>query len=470
MTRDIHGRCRRIVAASIRPWMWALLLVAGAALTAMWWRVADRDTAPTGIVIVTLDTIRVDRLSAYGFMNGSQPHLDRLARDGVVFDQALSVAPLTLPAHSSLFTGLFPPAHRVRDNAGPPLQPVNQTLAELLRARGFRTGAFVGSIVLGEDRGLAQGFEHYSVPVEAATDGGTRPAFQRRADAVVTDAIDWLDGVAGSPFFLWAHLYDPHRPYDPPEPYRSRYSDPYLGEIAFADDQIGRLLDALRQRRLLPRTLVVVAGDHGESLGDHGERDHGIFVYENVLRVPLIISGPAIPPARVSAVARLVDVMPTVLNLLGLPDPRADGVSLVGMMKGGRDLDLDVYAESLYPQRLGWAPLRTLRRGRFKLIDAPRPELYDLVRDPFEKRNIHGDEPTVTAALTKRLTHLAGSRVAKPEVNEVDAELRERVSALGYVAATQVPAGREQWPDPKDCIATLNLNGAARTASRGCGR
>ena len=427
-------------------------------------------TAPTGIVIITLDTIRVDRLSAYGFMNGSQPHLDRLARDGVIFDQALSVAPLTLPAHSSLFTGLFPPAHGVRDNAGPPLHAVNETLAELLRARGFRTGAFTGSIVLGADRGLAQGFDHYSVPVEAATDGGTRPAFQRRADAVVTDALHWLDGVAGSPFFLWAHLYDPHRPYDPPEPYRSRYPDPYLGEIAFADQQIGRLLDALRQRQLLPRTLVVVAGDHGESLGDHGERDHGIFVYENVLRVPLIISGPAVDPARVSAVVRLVDVMPTVLNLVGLPHPRADGVSLVGMMKGGRDLDLDVYAESFYPQRLGWAPLRTLRRGRFKLIDAPRPELYDLVRDPFEERNIHGDEPTVTAALTKRLTHVAGSRVVLPEGNEVDAELRERLSALGYVGATQLPAGREKWPDPKDCIATLNLNGSARTASRGCGR
>ena len=470
MTRGIHGRCRRTAAVSICPWMWALPLLACAALTAVWWRIADRDTAPTGIVIVTLDTIRVDRLSAYGFMNGSQPHLDRLARDGVIFEQAFSVAPLTLPAHSSLFTGLFPPAHRVRDNAGPPLQPVNQTLAELLRARGFRTGAFVGSIVLGEDRGLAQGFEHYSVPVEAAPDGGTRPAFQRRADAVVNDAIDWLDGVAGSPFFLWAHLYDPHRPYDPPEPYRSRYSDPYLGEIAFADEQIGRLLDAIRQRRLLPRTLVVVAGDHGESLGDHGERDHGIFVYENVLRVPLIISGPAVVPARLSAVVRLVDVMPTVLNLAGLPDPRADGVSLVGMMKGGRDLDLDVYAESFYPQRLGWAALRTLRRGRFKLIDAPRPELYDLVRDPFEKRNIYGDEPSVAAALTKRLTQVAGSRAVRLDASEVDPELRERVSALGYVGATRVPAGREQWPDPKDCIATLNLNGAARTASRGCGR
>jgi len=448
--------------------MWALLLVACAAVAAMWWRVADRDTAPTGIVIITLDTTRVDRLSAYGFMNASQPHLDRLARDGVIFEQAISVAPLTLPAHSSLFTGLFPPAHGVRDNAGPPLHAVNETLAERLRAQGFRTGAFTGSIVLGEDRGLAQGFQHYSVPVEAASGGETRVAIQRRADAVVSDAIRWLDGVAGSRFLLWAHLYDPHRPYDPPEPYRSRYSDPYVGEIAFADEQIGRLLDGLRQRGLLPRTLVVVTGDHGESLGDHGERDHGIFVYENVLRVPLIISGPAVAPARVSGLVRLVDVMPTVLNLVGLPYPRTDGVSLVEMMKGGRDLDLDVYAESFYPQRLGWAPLRTLRRGRFKLIDAPRPELYDLVRDPFEWRNIHGDEPTVTADLTRRLTRIAGSP-AMHEENEVDAELRERVAALGYVGATQLPATREKWPDPKDRIATLNL-GSVNPASRECGR
>jgi arylsulfatase A-like enzyme len=269
-------------------------------------------------------------------------------------------------------------------------------------------------------------------------------------------------------FFLWTHLYDPHRPYDPPEPHRSRYSDPYLGEIAFADEQIGRLLDALLQRGLLARTLVVVAGDHGESLGDHGERDHGIFVYENVLRVPLIISGPAVAPARVSGVVRLVDVMPTIANLVGLPYPRTDGVSVVGMMKGGPDLDLDVYAESFYPQRLGWAPLRTLRQGRFKLIDAPRPELYDLVRDPFEQRNIHGDEPALTSALTKRLADVAGSQVVMHEANEVDAELRERVSALGYLGATQLPARGEQRPDPKDCIATLNLNGSTTTASRAC--
>ena len=200
MNHNLHARCRRIVAVSICRSRWAPPLVACAALTGV----------STSSPIATPRRRHrrrhtrydpVDRLSAYGFMNGSQPRLDRLARDSVIFDRALSVAPLTLPAHSSLFTGLFPPAHGVRDNADPPLHAVNETLAELLRARGFRTGAFIGSMVLGADRGLAQGFDHYSVPVEAAAGGGTRPAFQRRADAVVTDAIHWLDGVAGSPFF-----------------------------------------------------------------------------------------------------------------------------------------------------------------------------------------------------------------------------------------------------------------------------
>ena len=296
----------------------------------------------------------------------------------------------------------------------------------------------------------------------------------------MTDAVRWLDSVAGSRFFLWAHLYDPHRPYDPPEPYRSTYSDPYVGEIAFADSQIGRLLDALDARRLMGRTIVIVAGDHGESLGDHGEQAHGVFIYESVLRVPLIIRTPAVSPRRIGGVVRLTDVMPTVLDLLGIPAPRMDGVSLVDLLTGRRStLDLEAYSESEYPRRLGWSPLRALRDGRFKLIDAPRPELYDLERDPFEERNVYAERPTTAAAMIQRLQVLARSlsptdsqAPEKPAV--LPSPLIEDLAALGYVGSRppRAHATSESLPDPKDCIGLFNAlqdrdgSIAARTAAR----
>jgi arylsulfatase A-like enzyme len=420
-------------------------------------------TTPTGVVVITLDTTRADRLPAYGLMGVSMPHLDRLAQEGIVFDRASSVGPLTLPAHCSLFTGLFPPGHGVRDNSGPSLAPEHTTLAEILRARGFATAAFVGSMVLDANRGLAQGFDVYGgvAGTGAPADHRDEMAGQRRADAVVTDAIRWLDGSRGSRFFLWVHLYDAHRPYDPPEPFRSRYTDPYIGEIAFADSQIGRLLETLDRRHLLDRTIFVVAGDHGESLGEHGERDHGIFIYESVLRVPLIVRAPAYAPRRVDSAVRLVDVMPTILDMLDLPQPTGNGVSLTELMNGRRrHLDVDVYAESLYPQRFGWSPLRAVRSGRFKLIDAPRPEVYDLDRDPFEERNIHHERRALAKALAARVNVLAtGSR--QPAIQNSPApilrEVEARLAALGYVGSSAggEPQRDAPLPDPKDCLHTL---------------
>ena len=469
---------------------WSLLLVAGALLAGFWWRATLRSSRHLNVVIITLDTTRADRLPVYGFMGTSMPALDRLAREGVVFDQATSVAPLTLPAHTSLFTGLFPPRHAVRDNADEALATGHTTLAEVLRPGASAPAAFVGSIVLGPERGLAHGFDRYSgvgsarpglsiVKAPDRSPAGIRGR-QRRADEVVTDAVRWLDSVAGSRFFLWTHLYDPHRPYDPPEPYRSTYSDPYVGEIAFADSQIGRLLDALDARRLMGRTIVIVAGDHGESLGDHGEQAHGVFIYESVLRVPLIIRMPAVSPRRVGGVVRLTDVMPTVLDLLGIPAPRMDGVSLVDLLTGRRStLDLEAYSESEYPRRLGWSPLRALRDGRFKLIDAPRPELYDLERDPFEERNVYAERPTTAAAMIQRLQVLARSHSPtdsqapeKPAV--LPSPLIEDLAALGYVGSRppRAHATSESLPDPKDCIGLFNAlqdrdgSIAARTAAR----
>ena len=266
----------RFARHSVKTWL--LAAVAATALS------AGCSGAPPNVIVITLDTTRADRLAPYGFMDAPMPALERLANEGAVFLQASSVAPLTLPAHTSLFTGLLPPHHGVRDNADPPLAQGTPTLAETLRARGYRTGAFVASVVLDGDRGLARGFEAYH-GVTASTGGGATGR-QRRADAVIDDALGWLDTIGGSRFFLWAHLYDAHRPYEAPEPYRSRYAhDPYVGEIAFMDGEIGRLLRELEGRRLLDRTVIVVAGDHGESLGDHGEsRSRRVRLRERVAR------------------------------------------------------------------------------------------------------------------------------------------------------------------------------------------
>jgi arylsulfatase A-like enzyme len=433
-----------------------LALLIGAAAIAVLWQAGRLPSGSTlNVVVVTLDTTRADRLSPYGFMDAVMPALDRIAREGVVFDRASTVAPLTLPAHASLFTGLFPPGHGVRDNSDRPLAAGHTTLAEALRAHGFRTAAFVASSVLAPERGLAQGFDRY-VAVDATE---VEPAPQRRADQVIDDAIGWLDETGGGRFFLWAHLFDPHLPYDPPEPYGSLHDDPYVGEILFADAQIGRLIDYLDARRLLDRTIVVVAGDHGESLGDHGERDHGVLLYEGVMRVPLMIRAPAVQPNRVADVVRLVDVMPTVLDLVGLPHPKVDGVSLTGLMTDWQQrVDLDAYSESLYPQRFGWSSLHALRTGAFKLIDGPRPELYDLERDPFEAHNLYDARRDLAEAMTARLRALAKGRA--DEAADADflppARLREHLSALGYVgssrAAARTPVPGQALPDPKDCI------------------
>lgn len=420
------------------------------------------------VVIVTLDTTRADRLTPYGLMQVSMPHLERLAREGIVFDQAISVAPLTLPAHASLFTGLWPAHHGVRDNAGQPLAAAHLTLAEVLQAQDFRTAAFVGSAVLDEDRGLAQGFATYGGV--APTDAG-RHGRQRRGDAVVSQALDWLSGVGASRFFLWVHLYDPHRPYDAP-PHAGEASDPYVAEITFSDAQLGRLLGGLEHRGLLPHTLIVVAGDHGESLGEHGERDHGVLLYEAVLRVPMMILAPGLPPGRIGDVVRLIDVAPTVLDLAGAPSPPGDGVSLRELMTGRRrGLDLEAYAESTYPERFGWAPLRALRDGRYKYIDGPAPELYDLTADPFEQHDIIAARPATAAAMKRRIDTLVGPAVTAAGSSDVPGELRERLSALGYASgAPAAAAARAPRANPRTCLALLGgvPDGALspRTASR----
>ena len=418
------------------------------------------------VVIVTLDTTRADVLSAYATDQVETPALDRLSREGTVFEQATTTVPLTLPAHCSLFTGLIPPHHGVRDNVDPPLGDAFTTLAEVLRGNGARTAAFVGSAVVDARRGLAQGFDLYS----DGQRGNRNPRLRRPANVVVDEANAWLVRQQ-TPFFAWVHLYDAHAPHTLPEPYRTMYEDvPYLGAIAFMDSQLQRLLKVLDDHQQTEHTMVIVAADHGESLGDHGEAGHGIFVYQSTVRIPLIVRVPRFSPKRVSDLVRIMDVMPTVLDVLGVHERPTDGTSLVGLMTGRiAHLDLDAYSESLYPRRFGWAELRTIRAGRFKFVSAPRPELYDLEKDPAETRNLYHERIDLAAVMNTAL-----DRVALPSRSDVTAasapesELVERLAALGYVTPTPVlhkNSSTGPLEDPKDCIGTYNTIVRSRGAS-----
>ena len=283
----------------------------------------------------------------------------------------------------------------MRDNGGFFLNDRETTMAERLRSRGFRTGGFVGAYVLDHKWGIAQGFEKYFDNFDLSKYRSVSlSSVERRGDEVADHALEWLETVRSTKFFAWVHFYDAHSPYDPPEPYKSRYPDrPYAGEIAFVDSQVGRLMTWLETNQLLEKTIVVVMGDHGESLGDHGEGTHGFFVYESVLHVPLLIRAPydAMRGRKVADVVRSVDVQPTVLDLLGIRSTETfEGQSLAPLMTGVRsELGLEAYAEAVYPRfHFGWSDLRTLRAGRYKYIEAPRPELYDLEKDPNETTNI----------------------------------------------------------------------------------
>ena len=435
----------------------------------------DVGTLPRGVsrdrlnlVIVTFDTTRADRIGAYGSHDVETPTIDRLAADGVLFEQAVSVAPLTLPAHSSIFTGKFPPEHGVRDNGGFFLGPEQVTLAEILKGRGYRTGGFVAAYVLAGKWGINQGFDTYFddfdlSQVRAVSIG----AIQRPANEVLDKALPWIAQSGNTPFFAWIHFYDPHSPYKPPEPFASKYQGhPYNGEIAFADSQLGRLISTLQARGLYDRTVIVVMGDHGESLGDHGESAHGFFVYNSVTHVPLVVRTPfsGIGHRRVSDPVRSVDVMPTVLDLLGAPPVSGiSGTTLVPLMTGSKhELGVDAYSEAMYPlHHYGWSDLHALRSGRYKVIDAPRPELYDVERDPNETTNLFSERQALGDRMIAQLRTMENgfSKVtAAMPAADVDPEARERLAALGYVGTFVASASdpRTGRADPKDKIGLFN--------------
>jgi len=430
-------------------------------------------------LLVTLDTVRADHIGSYGYAAAETPALDRLARQGVRFAQASAAAPLTLPSHSSLLSGLLPPHHGLRNNGAGAFPEGTATLATLLSAQGWRTGAFVGAFVLDHRFGLARGFDVYDDEIERDPNAGVTLEAERPGREVVDRALAWLRSETQGdetkppprPFFLWVHLYDAHAPYTPPSPYRERHAgQPYDGEIAEVDAQVGRLMAELDRRGLAANTVVAVAADHGEGLGEHGELTHGLLLYEATLRVPLLVRAPGVAAGRVIRTpASLVDVAPTLAGLLGtrFPAGHLDGRDLSGALKGGSEpAPADLYAETQYPAIFGWSPLAALRRRDVKYIAAPRPELYDLARDPGEKDDLAADhaggqgaDAATLSGFAARIAAVEAGAVQAPRGSAVDAETRSKLASLGYVAGTAgtarasgAPRPGADSPDPKTLV------------------
>ena len=425
---------------------------------------------PISVVLITLDTVRADRLGCYGYAKAETPSLDALAREGVRFENAYTVVPITLPSHAVILTGTYPMWNAVRDFTSAGLPPEIPTLAAILKERGYATAAFVSAFALNSMWGLNRGFELYDDENPGAGAPGNDPLLVTRSgDVTTTRMLTWLGAHAGKPFFVWLHLYDAHSPYRSPEPYRNRHAGrPYDGAIAFDDAQVGRVLDALRRQRVYDQTLVIIASDHGESLGEHGEAEHGFFVYNATLRVPLIVKWPG-GEGRGRVVEEPVstlDVASTIGQAAEVPAERQrsfQGKPLARFLRDYGTPSDPVYAESYYARdSFGWHELRSIISGHYKYIDTPEPELYDLDRDPGERSNIAGSERATAGSLQASLEAIEhrfkGTRESVSNAG-LDPEAVEKLKSLGYVAyqtASKQDDHDSQRADPKTKIATFN--------------
>jgi arylsulfatase A-like enzyme/Flp pilus assembly protein TadD len=431
----------------------------------------DRDF---NIIVITLDTTRADRLPSYGCRDVVTPTLDAFAARGVRFEKCYAQTPLTLPSHTTLMTGTLPLFHGIRDNGGFFVPEKLKTMAELFKDKGYETGAFIAAYVLDSKWGLNQGFDTYFDKFDLSkfkrVSLGT---VQRPANEILDQALPWLEERKAKRFFAWLHLYDPHTPYEPPPPYDRLYANrPYLGEIAFADSEIGRLWGWLQSNGLLEKTFIVFAGDHGESLGEHEEQSHGFFVYQAAIHVPLIVVTPFAKLQGVVSpeVTTLADVLPTVCDMAGLPVPaEVQGKSLLPAFFGRRRKETPLaYSETYYPRfHYGWSDLKSVQDGRHKLILAPVPELYDVVADPREEKNLVYLEKKVYENLNaeaEAFISRASRNAYEVDVSKVDEETREKLSALGYVGSFADPAKLKgkKLANPKEKITVFNELSRAR--------
>jgi arylsulfatase A-like enzyme/Flp pilus assembly protein TadD len=449
----------------------AFVLFAASISVAAAQKAAPQPVSRPNLLLITIDTLRPDHLHCYGYDGIQTPSIDSLAADGIRFEQAYTPIPITLPSHTVMLTGTYPMMNGMHDFSGNNLSPEQATLATVLRARGYDTGAVIAAAVLDRRFGLNHGFDYYydhfnfSRLAESNLDFMERPA-----NDVIDQALKWLAKPRKKPFFLWVHLYDPHHPYNPPAPFNQTYkANLYDGEIAFADTQLGRLLGYLKQRGTYNRTLIALSGDHGEGLGEHGEKTHGFFIYNSTLHVPLIIK-PSVSikfsKHLVQKDVSLVDLMPTLLGILGTPIPtKVQGKNLAGMVLRGTDMEPSpLYSETYLPRiHFNWSELRGFSAGNYHFIDAPRPELFDRSKDPGEIHNLYADKDAVGSEIRTQLTATVRRFTTEHEMTQtstLDPQLADRLQSLGYTAFTSgedSPVTGRKLPDPKDRIQVYEI-------------
>ncbi len=430
------------------------------------------DIGQMNIVLFTIDTLRADHLECYGYDRVKTPNINQLASEGILFKHNIAQAPLTLPSHSSIFTGTHPLYHGVRDNGGFYLEKNHVTLAEVLKTRGYSTGAFVGAFVLDSRWGLDQGFDYYYDNFDLTKyKTVSLDSVQRRGDEVLYEACKWLETNSQNKFFAWIHLYDPHTPYNPPEPYKTQYSGRqfglYDGEIAFIDLLMGDFRNFMEEKNLMEKTLIIFTSDHGESLGEHKENAHGFFIYDSDIRVPLIIRFPEkkFQGNIISNQVRSIDIMPTVLNMLGeksLESVQGKSILPLILRKQGGEA-LSAYSETYWPRyHYGWSELKSLRKGQYKFIDAPRPELYDILEDPGELNNLVNKKATLGHEMKRELKALidrySAEGIEESGPKKIDNDSLVKLQALGYIGSFQASSKQkgEKLADPKDRIKLYN--------------
>ncbi len=415
------------------------------------------------IILITIDTIRSDFLSCNGSKKIKTPNLDSLAQQGANFLRARAAVPLTLPSHASMMTSLYPLTHGIRDNGTARLPDRYSTLTEVLKNQGYQTAAFVGSFVLDRRFGLNQGFDVYDDRIPSDPRVLEKPEAERNADAVYSAFSEWFARASKKqPFFVWIHFYDPHAPYNPPEPYRSRYAnDLYAGEIAYTDEVIGKVLKDL-QTKGSNNQIIAVAGDHGEGLGEHQEATHSLLIYNSTLHVPMILTAPGLisPGIKFPHLCRIIDLAPTLLDFAGIQNNlNGQGISLKRALEQSKDPEIISSSESLYPKlNLGWSELRGIEKGRFHYIDAPKPELYDVISDPGETRNQIQQHVETARKFQNELNHLyqGASPAEKESQPEMDPETKEKLASLGYISGSQISPAKSGAIDPKDKMKVWN--------------
>ncbi|MCP4901394.1 MAG: sulfatase-like hydrolase/transferase [bacterium] len=424
---------------------------------------------PANVVLISIDTLRADHVGCYGAAGDPTPNIDRIAREGVRFNRAYANVPVTTPSHATILTGTFPLFHGVRSNGTHTLPPSSVTLAEMFHDAGYATAGIIGAYPLNRSFGVDQGFDHFDDSIEEDEESLTSFSAERSAGEVINRAIDWLDRRnREQPFFLFVHVYDPHHPYRPPEPFSNQWlEDPYRGEIAYTDAQLGRLFSALENDKNADPTLIAILSDHGEGLGEHNEQTHTVFVYDSTLHVPLILRGPGIPPGHVvETPVQLVDVTPTLASRANLSIPQEIQGNDLSLLLNDDTLPKEIifYAETMLPQiQYDWAPLESVRDGSWKYIQAPISELYDLDSDPREIKNLWGQEPDVQVRMQELLrrahAQLSGS-ASDAAIVSVDADTAKKLAALGYIGAFDADVDQAidpmSLPDPKERIGIFN--------------